>query len=408
MSPASERRDSWCYAYLSHSVASSIMSVLIPLYLFDFLGGSLFDLGVMIALATLLRVPVSILGVQLPERFGKLKPFMMISFLSSGLMLFLLAGTRDILLFQIFYILLSPLDSVHPASKSVLVAESYQRKGWEAALARYNFMEGAASALGLALCGAFIAGVGYPGMLKICGLLILTSLLLTPIFVRDPPLYVERWLARIERPVDEANTLSHYMGFSGLQSRIRRVHSEKPRMGHFCFGHMAFSFAASCAFTSLPIYLYKMALIPTSKVFTVFLSRSISGALSYPIVGRLIGGGGDKGAVKAGAGLRIFLSLFTPSIALVSLSLSPLISIIILSLAAFSRALYSVGSNTLVLEYASEDTQGIYMALGGLGAAIGGFFGGIIASVYGFDSMFMASAIIFILAFLLFRRGLRD
>lgn len=404
---ALERRDGWCYAYLPHSVASGIISVLIPLCLFDSLGGSLLDLGVMIALATLLRVPVAVLGGRLMEGLGRLRPLMMTSFLSLGLMLFLLAETGDVLSFQILYALLGTLESIHPPAKGVLVAESHHRRGWEMAFARYNFTEGAASAVGLALCGAFIAGVGYPGMLRICGLLVLLSLLLTPILVRESPLYVERLLARIERPVDEANMLSYYIGSSGLQSRIQRVHSERPKMGHLCLGHMAFSFAASCAFTSLPIYLYKTALIPASKVFTVFLSRSVAGALSYPIVGRLIDGGGNRGAVKAGAVLRTLLTLFTPSIALVPPTLSPLLSIIILALAAFSRALYSVGSGALVLEYASGGGQGIYMAMGGVGAAVGGLFGGIIGDFFGFNSMFAASALLFISASLLFRRGLR-
>jgi len=405
-----EKHGNWYYAYFPYGIAFGIFSVLSPLYLVEILGGSLFDLGVMISISTLFGIPASILFGRLPDRFGRTKPFILAAFLSLSLLFFLLSEVRSILVFQILYALLTVADTLHPPSTSVLIAESYQKKSWGTAFSRYNFVVGVAQALGLAFCSLFITNVGYRTMLWIGGPLSLASFLIALIVVEEPPLYVERWISRLERPIDEVSSLSYQLdaqSYSPARNSRRIRLEQSPRMFHLGIGFMMFSLAATCAFTSLPVYLTRKAFMLPSVVFTVFLVRSVVGTFSYIIVGRWISGHNGEAAVKAAAGLRVLLVLLLATISLVPIHLSPFIATIILSSLAFSWSLFSVGRSTVIMEYASEGTIGTYDALDGLGSMVGGLLGGAVSAMYSFEILFVAGSAFFALAFLLFIKGSR-
>ena len=405
-----KKGSAWYFAYFPHSVAFSILSVLVPLYLVDSLGGSLFDLGVMTAAAALFVIPASILFGKLPGRFGRAKPFILASFLSTGLLTLLLSEAKTIPLFQALFVLMTVADSMRITPTNLFIAEFHPRKSWGRAFARYHFVLGAASATGLAACSLFITSVGYKTMLWTCGPLVLASSLIALLLVDDPPLYVERWLSRLERPIDEVTSLSYQLDAQGhLLGGVRAM----PRLGgrlsvvHAGLGFTMFSFAANCAFTSLPVYLTKKASMSSQTVFTIFLIRSIVGTVSYIIAGKWVSGRSGEAAVKSATGLRVLLALLLPAIAVIPTPTSPLVAAIILSSFSFSFALFAIGRSMVVMEYASEGSLGAYEALDGLGSMVGGLLGGIIPAVYDFNILFLTCSALFASALLLFIKGLR-
>ena len=99
-----EKSNTLYLAYFPYSIAFGMFPVLIPLYLVDSLKGSLLDLGLMIAAATLLGIPASIFFGKLPDRFGRTKPFILTSFLSTSLLLFFLSEAKNVVAFQALYV----------------------------------------------------------------------------------------------------------------------------------------------------------------------------------------------------------------------------------------------------------------------------------------------------------------
>lgn len=402
------RSSAWHYAYFPYSVAFSILSILIPLYLIDSLGGSLLDLGLLTSATALFGIPASIFFGRLPDRFGRTKPLILASFLSTSLLIFLLSEAKDILTFQILYISTTITDSLHTPSTNVLIAESYHKESWGRTFARYNFVVGIASALGLAISSVFITSIGYRTMLWICGPLVLASFIIALLFVEEPPIYVERWISRLERPIDEVTSLAYQLDVQRYlpgETRATPRLEKSPRMVYVGLGFMTFSLAATCTFTSLPIYLTRRASIQPSTVFTIFLIRSIIGTFCYIIAGKWISLHNGEAAVKAATGMRILLALSLPTIAFAP-TLSPLVATIILSSFASSWSLFSVGRSTVIAEYASDGSLGSYEALDKLGNMVGGLLGGLIPAIYGFDTLFVVCSALFASAFLLFIRGL--
>lgn len=404
------KQGAWYLAYFPYGLVFGILPVLVPLYFVGSLGGSLLDLGIMISMATLLGIPASIFFGQLPERFGRTKPFILASFISTGILLFFLTEVKNILLFQIIYILIALADSLHPPSTSVFIAESYQKRSWGVAFAKYNFVVGIATALGLGICSIFIQSIGYQTMLWISGFLLLTSFIIALLLVEEPPIYVERWISRLERPVDEVSTLAYQLDaqkyLSGERHGTLKIRG-RPRMAQVGLGFMMFSFAATCAFISFPIYLMTNASISSSMVFTIFLTRSLIGTFTYIIAGKLINENNGDTTIKAATGIRILLVILLPTITIVPSSLSPVIAAMILSLFSISFSLFSLGKSIVIMDYASEGTLGTYDALDGLGNMTGGLLGGIIPAIYGFNTLFLICPVFFACALMLFISGLR-
>lgn len=403
------KHETWYFAYLPYSIAFGILPVLIPLYFVGSLGGSLFNLGLMTSIALFFGIPASMFFGRLPERFGRTKPFILASFLLTGLLLIFLYETKSVIIFEILYILIIVADYLHPSSTSVLIAESYHKKSWGPAFAKYNFIAGAATVIGLAVCSIFITSIGYRTMLLICGPLVLISFFIAILLVEEPPIFIERWISRFERPIDEVSSLAYQLDGQKYQFGNRRRISigESPRMLQVGLGFMAFSFAGNYAFTSFPVYLSQNASILPSTIFAIFLTRSVIGTFGYIIAGKLISGQNSDVAVKVATGMRILLALLLPTITLASFSLSPLIAAAILSLFAFSWSLYSIGRSTVIMEYAKEGTLGTYEALDGIGSMAGGLLGGAIPIIYGFNVLFFTSSVFFTFAFILFIRGLK-
>jgi len=93
--------------------------------------------------------------------------------------------------FQILYISITIADSLHPISTNVLIAESHHKERWGSAFARYNFVVGIGSAVGLAACGLFIANIGYRTVLLICSPIVFSSFIMALFMLEEPPIYVQ-------------------------------------------------------------------------------------------------------------------------------------------------------------------------------------------------------------------------
>jgi len=394
----------WYLAYFPSGVAFGILSVLVPFYLIEELGGSLLDLGVMTSVATIILIPASIYLGRLPDRYGRSKPFILASYLIAGIVLLLMSRTRNVLSFQALYISLNLANYLAGPSTSILIAESYERSVWGRAMARQKFMEGLSQALGLGICTFTAGSLGYRTLLSTTPPLVLASFLIALLAIRDPPIHVERFLARIESPVEDLESLSFHITSGGGVTRPRygSLHwGEEPRMELFGIGTTLFTLAASNAFTSLPIYLKDKAMFPSAVVFGIFFVRSLVSTFSYLLIGPLVKEGGG-GAVKAGTTARVVLVALLLMIPALSRPFSILLALVLLSTVAFSWSLYSLGTEVIRVQNAGSGGLGVYDALENVGSSAGGFIGGAVPALIGFEPVFMVSSLLFIFALISF------
>jgi predicted MFS family arabinose efflux permease len=394
----------WYVAFFPSGVAFGMLSVLVPLYLVQELGGSLFDLGVMASASTLVLMPASIYIGKLPDSYGRSKPFILASYMMVGIVLFLMSITRSVIGFQILYVLMNLANYLTGPSTSILIAESYERSSWGRTMAKRNFTDGLAQAIGLGICTITVGPLGYGKLLSITSYLVFASLLIALLVIRDPPIHIERFLGRIENPVEDLETLSFNVTSRGGISKSRHGSlrlGETPKMSLFGIGMTLFAFAASNAFTSFPIYLTSRAGFTSSMVFGIFFIRSLVGTFSYLAVSSLVTRGGGL-AVKAATTARVVLILSLAVIPILPTPYSILLALVLLSSVSFSWSLYALGTEVVTVQYAGSGGLGVYDAMANLGSSAGGFLGCAMPAIIGFEPLFIASSLLFLSALISF------
>jgi predicted MFS family arabinose efflux permease len=390
--------------YLPNGIAQGILGTLIPLYFVQGLGAGLVDLGAMAFAASALLIPASIYFGSLPDRNRASKPYIMFSFLAASIILYAMTMTTSILLFQILYIALEFASYIRGPSTSVLIAETFEKKKRGAVIAREGFIEGVGVVVGLGLCALFINSIGYVNLLLVACPLTLASFLIALFTLRDSPLYIERSLDRFEGMVDRMEDFSvHLAGDGSIRPdlggdwRFSRI----ANMRLFAVGRAVFAFAASNAFTTLSIFLLSRASFTSSTIFLIFLIRSVFGSVSYLFIDRLFGSNGGL-SVKLGTIMRVVLVLLFPLTLLLPSPFSIIFAALLLSLIAISWSIYSVGYGLVTMLYAQPGSLGVYDALASVGGALGNYSGGLIPTLFGFETLFILSGVLFLVALILF------
>jgi MFS family permease len=192
----------WRLGFFFHETAFGLLSVFIPLYVVT-LGGSLVDIGIMTSAALFAAIPASLFWGYICDRTRRYKYYILLSFISATILLYLFTLTTTIGLFIALYVAMSALHVAHEAPKNVLIAEHYSREEWERAYALYEGFTEIGWLLGL-LLGFLVSTIGFNSnsILLLCSGLNLSAFILSIFLVADPILIFERRLVSIEKKID--------------------------------------------------------------------------------------------------------------------------------------------------------------------------------------------------------------
>jgi predicted MFS family arabinose efflux permease len=321
----------------------------------------------------------------------------------------MLSITSSIIIFQLLYVVLELVSYLKGPSTSILIAETYERGRRSRAISRQGLIEGIGAVIGLGVCIFLVNTIGYKSLLGFCAPLVFLSFIFALLTISEPPFYIERSFDRMDRIFGNLDDLSYQLNGDGPIAPNRDgkwYFGKSVNMKLFGLGRTLFAFAASNAFTTLTLFLLTRAKFTSSEIFTVYQFRSIVGTFSYLFVGRIAGSDGS-GSVLIGTLMRIVLVSSIPLILILPTPVNIIVASIILSLVATSWSIYSVGTEMVTVMYAASGSLGLFDALASLGGALGNYSGGYIPTVYGFENIFMFSAILFALAFILFYLSLK-
>lgn len=264
----------WRLGFFFHEIAFGLLSVFIPLYVVAFkdtsvLGGPLVALGVMASIAVFSSIPASFMWGYLCDSTRHFKVFILLSFLSSAVILFLmtLPFAQSIFPFVILYVIMQMLHVAHEAPKNVLIAEHYSRDDWEKSYGFYEGLTEVGFIVGLAIgLIAFASSLSIAALstytLYLCAGLSLVAFVLSILLVADPLIIFERRLVSIEKKIDYT--------YRGIESSTRLMDGlplngslKKDSFLGFALGIVMFSLATSLFFTPLPIFLKHSLGFPT-------------------------------------------------------------------------------------------------------------------------------------------------
>jgi len=384
-------------------MASGLLSVFLPLYIVAIDGANaLLDIGIMSAVALLLAIPASFCWGYICDKTRRYKRYILLSFLSSTVILYLFTFTSDVRLLIVLYAVMSILHVAHEPPKNVLVAELYTREEWEKTFAFYEGFTEIGWLIGLIL-GFFMSAYGSSAVftLLLCSSLNLVAFILSTFLVKDPVLIFERGLVTIERTIEFT-----YKGLA-VASKILDGLSlsetlKEENLNAFCGGLILFSLATSILFTPLPVFFSRELAIPQTLIFALYALNSTGGVFGYFLAGQRSDRSIEKSALSR---IAIFRSMV--AFLLIATIQVPTFSVVVVAVILFSMgfiyALFLIYTLALSMENMPQRKAGLFNVLIGLGGACGSFTGPFLAETFGFVYALLTSSITFLLAYVAFK-----
>jgi MFS family permease len=400
----------WRLGFFFHDMAFGLLTVFIPLYVVLFqntsiLGGPLLALGVMTSIAIFCSIPASFLWGFLCDKTRHYKIFILLSFSSIAIILFLmtLPFAQNLIVFVVLYVVMQMLHVAHESPKNVLVTEHYSRINWESSFGFYEGLTEIGFIIGLAAGMVLFASALSFSVLStyafyFCSGLSVVAFVLALVLIADPLIIFERRLVGIERKLDY--THRGFEGSSRLMDGLRWDGSLKENnfLG-LVLGIVLFSLATSLFFTPLPIYLKELFAGQQEFVYFAYILNSTGATTGYFLIrerARSMDIRKQMPRFVLARSLLIFLL-----VGIVEFALFPkILTGVLLIFIGFFYAMYYILMLSLSMEVIPEGKAGFFDGLVGLGAAIGAFLGPFLANSLSFVIMFVITAVVFLVAFI--------
>jgi len=391
----------WRFGFFFHEMAFGLLSVFLPLYVIA-IEGSLFDIGIMSASALFLAIPFSFFWGYMCDKTRRYKRFILLSFATLTVILYLFTFTTSIELLIMLYAVMWIFHVAHESPKNVLIAELYSREEWEKAFASYEIFAKTGWLSGLVF-GFIISTYGIEAKftLLFCSALNLVAFASSLVLVTDPPLIFERSLVKIEKTVDFT-----YRGIALASKLLDGIRTnerlKRENLYAFCSGLVLFSLATSIVATPLPVFFSENLALPVNFVFGIFVLSSAGGVAGYLLVLNKLNRQAEKTHISK---IVLFRSILV--FILIAVILMPLYNIVlaslILPLMGFTHALFLIYTLSVSMEFIPEGKAGLFNALVSIGGACGAFIGPFIAQTMGFIYVFLITSIVFLLAYIAFK-----
>ena len=391
-------------------MAFGLLTVFIPLYVVVFqntsiLGGPLLALGVMTSLAIFCSIPASFLWGYLCDKTRHYKAFILLSFASITVILFLMAlpFAQNLIVFVVLYVVMQMLHVAHESPKNVLVTEHYSRNDWESSFGLYEgvteigFIIGLIAGMVLFASALSFSALSTYSFFLCCGLSAV-AFVFAVAFIADPLMIFERRLVGIERKLDFTNR--GFEGSSRLMDGLKWDGSlkEDSFLG-LVLGIVLFSFATSLFFTPLPIYLKDLFGGQQQYVYLAYILNSVGATIGYFLIRRRARTMDIKKQMPRFVILRSLLIFAL--VGIVEFAMFPKILVgLLLVFIGFAYAMYYILMLSLSMEVIPEGKAGFFDGLVGLGAGLGAFLGPFLANSLSFVILFAITAVIFLLAFI--------
>jgi len=399
----------WRLGFFFHDMAFGLLTVFIPLYVVVFqntsvLGGPLLALGVMTSIAIFFSIPASFLWGYLCDKTRHYKFFILLSFASIAVILFLmtLPFAQNLISFVILYVIMQMLHVAHESPKNVLITEHYSRNDWEKSFGFYEGLTEIGFIIGLAAgMVLFASSLSFSTLstysFYLCSALSVVALVLALALIADPMIVFERRLVGIERKMD--NACRGLEGSSRLMDGLRWDGSLKEdRFLGFASAIVLFALATSILFTPLPIYLKNVFGGHEQFVYLAYILNSVGATAGY----FLIRGRANSMNIKKQMPRYILIRsvLVFALVAAISIAFEPtVITCILLVCIGFAYAMYYIMMLSLSMEVIPEGKAGFFDGMVSLGAAIGAFFGPFLAHNLNYVPTFIIAAVIFLAAY---------
>lgn len=410
--PASRTGPRWVYSVLPVSLATGPLGALIQLYLVNLNGQTLGTIYASLAVAMFngVSIPAAVFWGYATDRWHARKSLIAASYSAMALTLFPLSIESSTTGIIAIYSLFAFISAASATPLNLLIMETEHKSRWASTFARLSMMSSVGNVCGLIL-SYFWTALVYPLSLLAypLGAFSLASAVLAVTTIKEPVAVLERETIVMRKPSFFSRLLSLPLMFLILPrpSDFKRVF----RGLRFTLSSYLPLFYISIVCFYLSSGLFNASFVPAlssfsfsdSEVFGIILVGVLVQTLAFQFVGRrisrrsltwtsiqglLLRGGcyGILGIVIAALPARSYL---VPILIFYPLA------------AGVAFAVYYTSSNTMIFNTVQNRSPGsalgVYSAVVGTATLAGSLVSGFVSVYFGFQSTFMAAALLLIL-----------
>lgn len=401
---------SWYFSLIPINMAVGSMRVIVTLAAIA-LGGSLFDIGAIIAANAVVTIIMSILWGRLSDYFGLRIKFLLIFFLFSSPLFVLLGFAVSIEQLILLYTVLAVFTSgIHPIA-TMYAVEYREGKNWQREIVRYNSYFNTGVIAGLIINSLITLVIPLSWVLYLAASFCVASALILWRTAKEPELPLEREAYPIIQEQDETRTLTMSI-LSYIDVRRIKISKRVRRLKPI---HLLF---LACLVHWTGVYSYGVGEVPfmaaigmsASLILSVNVAENVAAVISFSnivprvrieyqklVTSMMI----IRALIIAGwAGLTVFLVYRTP-FAFVFPFTFLVIFLICYALVWYPITCFAISQAQFNRK---GTTQGQLLAVVSLANVLGSLVGGGIIGAFGYAVGFLVSAAIAALAVPLIRR----
>jgi len=415
----SRRVERWFYPFTLAFVASGGASLLLPLFAATVLGGSVGQIGLMAALASLAGVPFAVVWGRLSDRLERRKPFVVLAFIGAGLALLAMGFSQSMRQLILLNMAMNAVWVAASAVSTLLVIEGVDRSRWESRIGRFNRYTGAGWVGGLALGALWnllarkMPGSGLREMFYFLAVLDLVAAYLIQRWLRERievyhykrrrfrGLIVEWGNMLVERFRYAPFHLYHLFQPGRLRKLLRGREQLDPALArYFCCVVLIFMGFATF-FVPLPVFLRQVLGLDNAVVYAVWMVHPLVSTLFHSRAGALAERFSNRRVQLVALGIRVVLFPLAGLLPLFPPGLRPWLIVAMFIFTGTTWALTNVTAQGIVARLAPEGSRGqllgLYNGLLGVGWIVGALLGGYLAN-WSYQAAFAAASGLLLLA----------
>ncbi|MEM0200794.1 MAG: MFS transporter [Candidatus Micrarchaeaceae archaeon] len=373
---------------------SSGLSLFIPLFIL-YLGGNVFDVGIAFAVYNLVSIPSSLFWGKVTDRYGRVKPFIMLSVIFTFPLLLAFHFFSSLTNAYFYYGIFAIVATASSPAMNILIMGTKRNNSLPKYFSRYSIF----SLLGSVTAyffGYFVATQNLTTYLFILIFLNVISIILAYTLIKDEvrPIEIEK-VKKIGSIFPILNTLTSLPNLGISISTLQRIRNTIKNIQK----HDVYMLLIAIAFFNLGYYIFNTAYVPYlsangltyNNIFLINFSNAIAQIIVFIFIIKI------KKGIKPG---RVYLTGITYRtlgyfIAAVSVFM-PLfflsINIIAYSIAGFSYAIWNLSSSVILYDLVRGKDEGyfigIWTGLLGGSAVIGALVSGLFVFTLGYQITF--------------------
>ncbi|MFH0816704.1 MAG: MFS transporter [Methanobacteriota archaeon] len=410
-----DKRERWFYSYLPTNMAGGCFDSLLPIFVVLALNGSVADVSMISVGASAASVPALIFWGAATDSFKWRKHFLVAGFLGRTIAYIAMGLSVDVGHLLFANILMGLLSAASGPAMTILVFEMFSKDKWAEKTGLFNKIAGVGYIAGIAFGTVWLAfvpqwmGIAVAlralfivnAVMALVGAWLAFTLVIEPEQKHSRDDFHEHVVQLMRWSVERTRYLPGKMFRWFRLSHARVAYNQKGdgHFGSFLASTFIYTIGAVSFFTIMPVYLLKEVHVDKTYVFALSFIQVLASTVLFSRFGKILDRVDKTKALLyaklSRLGLFVSYAVAAP-IAIWNPLAAITVLIVIHLLLGVSWAV--IGDTQLPIAVGSGPDEnkgalaGTFNATVGLGAIAGGAFGGIVATILGFELSIIASA----------------